>query len=188
MQCSWNYSWRSFGIPFGLASMPTLRGHGRIFRGNEERERRDEKRHGRGDESARRPTRKAARISGPFRRNAERAAVCPATKLKHRIVPISPLPWYFTFTWGEIPERSRSRNTPALSCGFTRLPENTAARRERKKERERQGRSDRAASPQRYRGKFPRDIAFYRYLIPDVPSRVRGSTDFFCGTVGIAWL
>lgn len=34
---------------------------------------------------------------GPFRRNAERAAVYPATKIKHRIVPISSLPSYFTY-------------------------------------------------------------------------------------------
>jgi len=29
---------------------------------------------------------------GPFRRNAERAAICPAMKIKHRIVPISSFP------------------------------------------------------------------------------------------------
>lgn len=125
LKCSWNYSRRIFGIPFGTRVCPLYAASG-VFFGEMERD--ETRKH-----ISARPTRKAAHI-GPFRRNAERAAVYPATKIKHRIVPIFPLPWYFTYLrWdtGEIP----SRNTPALSCGFTRLPENTAAEREGKRER-----------------------------------------------------
>jgi len=81
-----------------------MRARGRVFREMERRESSStfqQRPAGRPAEVG--PTREAARISGPFRRNAERAAVCPAMKIKHWIVPISPFLWYFTYLGRTIP-------------------------------------------------------------------------------------
>jgi len=66
-----------------------LRSRGCVF---EEMKRREKVQ---GGEAARRrvdrsgPHSRSRAYIGPFRRNAERAAICPAMKIKHRIVPIS---------------------------------------------------------------------------------------------------
>lgn len=123
-----------FRDPFRDASMPTLRGYGRIFRGNEER--RDEKAR-RGDESARRPTRKAARISGPF---DEMPNVPLFAQQRRSNTGSCPFPRCHgtSRTWGEIPERSRGEILPrslAVLRVYLKIPQRSERERKRDKGR-----------------------------------------------------
>lgn len=90
---SWNYE-ENFLDSFPTRECP-LYAATMYFRGNGKRRERE---HGaatsRQEED---PLERPRAHIGPFRRNAERAAIYPATKIKHRIVPISPFPWYFTY-------------------------------------------------------------------------------------------
>lgn len=109
---SWNHE-RNFLDPFPTRRC-ILRGRGCAF---EEMERRESA--ARRGEAARRrvgrsgPHSRGRAHIGPFRRNAERAAICSAMKIKHRIVPISSFPEVL-----HVPEaRERTwvgRDTPAL--------------------------------------------------------------------------
>lgn len=158
MQYSWNYEGNFLESFFFVARMPTLRGciFGEMKGDERERAARGD------DESARRPTRKAARISGPF---DEMPNVPLFTQQRRSNTGSCPFPRSrgTSRTWGEIPERSRRIYARALSCGFTRLPENTTARQKEKKKKKRVREKESERLPQRHRGKLTRDIVFYRH-------------------------
>lgn len=132
-----------------------------------------------------RPTRKAARISGPF---DEMPNVPLFTQQRRSNTGSCPFPRCRRTprTWGEIPERSRVEILPrslAVLRGYLKIPP-------REKERETGGEQASGFSTKASRKIYER----YRLLSLVNPgcalSRVRGSADFFCGTVEsrVAWL